>query len=102
MKPILGQKIMKELMAGTEGKTDNGLSFRVTTFVPHSHMRMQWKLPDWDNHSILQIRVIRSSNDRSVLSIHQEKLSDNHQRTQMLEHWNNAIREIESLLTKYY
>ncbi|KAA3638180.1 MAG: ATPase, partial [Bacteroidetes bacterium] len=58
----------------TEFSTPNGFTGKITVFKPYSHLRMQWRHPDWENTSTLQIRTIPNKN-KTIISFHQEKLS---------------------------
>lgn len=49
--------------------------------------------------STLQIRVIENK-DRTVISIHQEKLLNSEQRADMQKYWGNVITNIAEKLTK--
>lgn len=77
-------------------ETPNGYFGKITVFKPQSHLRMQWKHPDWDNISILQIRTIPNK-EKTVISFHQEKLSGPEQRVQMKSFWQDVLSEFENI-----
>jgi uncharacterized protein YndB with AHSA1/START domain len=70
---------------------ETGIEYRITTRREGSHMRMQWKLPGWERPSILQLRVSPASQGRTVLSVHQEKLSSQEQRERMRARWREVL-----------
>jgi hypothetical protein len=81
-----------------EGTSSTGVAYRITTFKPSSHLRMQWQWPDWPSHSILQVRLTAKDSNRTALTIHQEKLSDMEARELMRVYWRERIAEIENHL----
>ena len=80
-------------------KTKDGIEGLVRVFKPYSHVRMNWKRKNWDNTSIVQVRVI-GNQEKATISFHQEKLSDNKQREEMKLYWNEKMKEIEDELSK--
>jgi hypothetical protein len=69
------------------GQNISGIRVSTTTVQDGSHVRMRWQLPEWQTHSILQIRVIPKSETKTTLSFHQEKLPSQDDRQKMREHW---------------
>ena len=83
------------LETGMDYSTSDGVQGKIRVFTPDSHIRMTWKPHDWDNDSVLQVRVIRSE-DKTIISFHQEKLTSPEQREQMKYHWKEILEQIES------
>lgn len=81
-------------VAALEGEDANGVRVKTTTYVPESHVRMQWQRPDWIDASILQIRVTKKASSKSTLSFHQEKLPSEVARHEMRERWRNVCAAI--------
>ncbi len=79
-------------------KTQKGIEGLVKVFKPYSHIRMNWKRKNWDNTSIVQVRVI-GNQEKATISFHQEKLLDNNQREEMKLYWNEKMKEIENGLS---
>ncbi len=77
--------------------TQNGISGLVRVFKPNSHIRLNWKRPDWENTSTLQIRIIPNG-DKTTISFHQEKLLDANQRLEMKKHWNAVLDQLTAIL----
>ncbi|MBN2461268.1 MAG: SRPBCC domain-containing protein [Candidatus Cloacimonetes bacterium] len=92
-------EISSNLEVNKKYKTNTGVEGVVRILKPLSHIRLNWKKPDWNNMSTLQIRVIENK-DRTVISIHQEKLLNSEQRADMQKYWGNVITNIAEKLTK--
>ena len=72
-----------------------GIQSELRVLKKDSHLRMRWKLPGWDDFSTLQIRVNPKGGNKATLSIHQEKLSGQKAREDMLIYWKRKIDEIQ-------
>lgn len=94
----LGEHSIKTFEKGTEFETKDGKSGEIRVFKPYEHIRLTWKLKDWDRPSTLQIRAIPASSGKTTISFHQEKLSDGKMRERMREHWKGVLDKIEELL----
>lgn len=81
----------------SEFSTPNGFTGKITVLKPYSHIRMQWRHPDWDNTSTLQIRTIPNKN-KTTISFHQEKLSGPEQRKKMKNFWKNTLDKLNNFL----
>lgn len=95
---VLGDDIDPEEIQGKEGTGASGIAYKVTTFKPLSHFRLQWRLLDWPFPSILQIRVTAKDRYKTVLTIHQEKLKDSNTRELMKHYWQERMGEIQNHL----
>lgn len=78
-------------------KTEEGIEGQINLFKLHSHIRLTWKRKDWENFSMLQIRIIRAK-DKTTISFHQDKLLDEQQREEVKTYWEEKINRIEKLL----
>lgn len=96
LKIWLGE-LKEELEIKTTYKTKDGIEGLVRIFTPYSHIRMNWKMKDWENTSTVQVRII-GNHEKTTLSFHQEKLLDNKQREEMKLYWNKKMTEIENML----
>jgi uncharacterized protein YndB with AHSA1/START domain len=85
-----------EALESLEGRSASGIWVATTTYEPGSHVRMRWRLPGWQNHSILQIRITPKSATKTTLSFHQEKLPSRDERAKMQAHW----RRVSELMTE--
>jgi len=95
-----------ELILGTVGRTggfhalrgeSGGVDFETTTYRPGSHVRLRFRMPDWSESSILQIRVTAKDTGGSTLSFHHEKLPDAAARADMKDRWIAAADGIGAL-----
>ncbi|MEZ4849144.1 MAG: ATPase [Bacteroidia bacterium] len=77
--------------------TMEGIEGLVRVLKPYSHIRMNWKKPDWENMSTVQIRVMGNAH-KATIAIHQEKLLDSAQREEMKEYWQGKMEEISKQL----
>ena len=82
-----------ELEIKKECETENGTKGLVRVFKPNSHIRLNWKPKNWENMSTIQIRVI-GHQEKTTVSIHQEKLLNSEQRAEMKEYWNEIMEKI--------
>jgi hypothetical protein len=81
------------LAEGLTGVNSRGVSYKITTYRPYSHIRMQWRLPNWDEYSILQIRLNAKTDNNTTLSIHQEKLKNKNTREAMKLFWKKELEK---------
>ena len=93
---IIDPKKIRE--AERTGKT--GIQYKITTLKPCSHLRMRWRLPDWKDYSILQVRVSEKGNGKTVLIFHQEKLADSVMQKEMKRYWKEQFTKLSALLTE--
>ena len=85
--PVADVWTLVEAVASEPPVAGSGIFSTVTTHVPGSHLRMQWRLHDWEEHSILQIRVTPRGPGKTTVTFHHEKLPDAAARQQMKERW---------------
>jgi len=90
-------KLKSELEIKKEYETENGTKGLVRVFKPNSHIRLNWKPKNWENMSTIQIRVI-GNQEKTTVAIHQEKLLNSKQRSEMKEYWNKIMKKIETEL----
>ena len=82
---------------GQDFVTSNGITGKLTVWEPYSHIRMQYKRPEWENASIVQVRVMPADN-KTTVSFHQEKISDSTRRQQMKAHWAEVLDTLAAKL----
>ena len=100
LKLIVGDDPDPGRIEDLEGSSPSGTSYKMTTYKPFSHIRMQWKLPYWKSYSILQIRVTAKENSKTTLSFHQERLVDSDAREEMRRHWQETAEAMIRSLNK--
>jgi hypothetical protein len=79
------------------GQSKTGIEFTVTTFKDGSHLRMRWKKPEWQSHSILQVRLTDKSThekNKTAVTIHHEKLPDPEAREELKAYWKEQMERI--------
>lgn len=87
----------EELEVKKDYQTKDGIQGFVRVFKSYSHIRMNWKKKDWKNMSTVQVRVM-GDQEKSIISFHQEKLSNSEQREVMKEYWNSKMTRISEML----
>lgn len=94
MQIIIGDTISATNSYNQDRISEKEIQYKITTIVQNSHLRMQWRLPDWKEYSILQIRVYSTGQNKAVLAIHQEKLVNGNTRAVMKKYWQEKIDNI--------
>jgi uncharacterized protein YndB with AHSA1/START domain len=97
---LVGEAVTTGDVQQQERKSETHIRYTLATVVRHSHLRMRWQLPHWQSHSILQIRVIPTGPEKTVLAMHQEKLADESTRSVMKLYWQNKIADIAEAILK--
>lgn len=92
----LGQ-LTSEFELNQEFQTKEGIIGYVRVFKPNSHIRINWKRKNWKNLSTVQIRVI-GNEQKTTISIHQEKLHDPQQREEMKVYWGKIMDELSETI----
>lgn len=90
----LGETNWSDFEENKTYRTTEGTEGLIKVFKPMSHIRLTWKLPEWENFSTVQLRVMKVK-DKARISFHQEKLLGLEQRTEMKNHWDEVIAVIE-------
>ena len=91
---ITGENNISVIHETLSGSTKDGLEYGITTFVPPSRLRMKYKLPEWDTHSILQIRITPKTEKKSTVSFHQEKLPSRESREMLKQQWAGLLSSL--------
>ncbi len=92
-------KLNTELRLKKEFETESGITGFVRVFNPNSHIRLNWKPKTWENMSTVQIRVIGDEN-KTTIAIHQEKLLNSEQRTEMEKYWTEIMEKLTNEMNK--
>ena len=92
-------KLITELEHKKEFETKNGIKGLVRVLKTNSHIRLNWKPKTWKNMSTVQIRVIGDKN-KTTIAIHQEKLLNSKQRTEMKIYWTEIMELLTNELNK--
>lgn len=94
----LGGSAGRELARGVSFELDGGVTGKVTTFKPLSHMRLAWGPPGWPRPSILQVRALAGRAGTTV-AFHQEHLPGEAEREERRGHFVGALDAIEAQLS---
>ncbi|MCL1701276.1 SRPBCC domain-containing protein [Lysinibacillus sp. Bpr_S20] len=67
---------------------------------PLQQLRLTWQKIGWEKASTVQVRFIPSSNNKTTISFHQEKLSDENVREEMKKYWKKVLDELKERIPK--
>ncbi len=67
---------------------------------PLQQLRLTWQKIGWEKASTVQVRIIPSSNNKTTISFHQEKLSDENVREEMKKYWKKVLDELKERIPK--
>ena len=87
------------LIPGQPFTLNSGIEGEITVLKLQSHLRMKFRKKKWKNTSRLQLRVIPTGRNKTIVAFHQEKLQGPEQREQMKRHWNKVIFRLELALS---
>lgn len=93
----LGGSAGRELARGVSFALAGGVMGQVTTFKPHSHLRLSWGPPGWPRPSILQLRTL-PSRAGTTIAFHQEHLPGPDERERRRAHFAAALDAIAARL----
>ncbi|WP_144561482.1 SRPBCC family protein [Bacillus mycoides] len=65
---------------------------------PLEQIRLTWQKEEWENPSIVQVRIISKASNKTTISFHQEKLSDKNIREEMKVYWGEILDGIRDRL----
>ena len=85
------------LIKGATYQAQGGVSGEVRVVNRHENIRVTWQPKQWSQPSTIQVRVIPSGRDKTVVSFHQEKLPDAAAREQMQLHWTSVLDELQKV-----
>lgn len=83
---------------GEKYQLADGTTGEVRVFKADSHLRLTWRPKSWAKASTIQVRVI-TNGAKSVISFHQENLPNAEARKKRLAFFNNALDELENLIS---
>ena len=93
----LGEGIDFHLVKGQSYQTTDGARGEVCVVNPRENIRLTWQPPEWAQASTIQVRVIPGGREKTVISFHQEKLSNADEREKMRQRWEKALGELQAL-----
>ncbi len=104
---LMSEKAVKAYLGDVSGdvvrqhntyQTADGTTGEFRIVKPLSHLRFTWQPTDWDKPSTVQIRVISTGSDKTVISFHQENLKDAQQREAMNMRWHEVMKQLENMM----
>ena len=75
----------------------DGTRVIVRVFKPLSHLRFSWQPPGWERTSVIQVRVIPTGEEKTVIAFHQEHLPGPRERETRRAHFQSALSALESM-----
>ena len=84
-----------DLANGFAYQTHSGIRGEVRAVNPQQNIRLTWQPPGWVQSSTVQVRVIPSGQQKTVISFHQEKLLNASRREPMRQHWESVLDELQ-------
>lgn len=96
LKVWLGDALNFKPLAGYGYRTADGISGEIRTVTIGQKLRISWKRPHWRTTSVLQLYLVPTGGKTSI-RIHQEKLRDADQRTEMKQHWQAVLEKIQKI-----
>ncbi len=82
-----------------EYEMPDGTTGQVRIFKHYSHLRITWQPPEWERASTIQVRVI-PTDEKTVISFHQEHLPGPQARQDRKEFFRNVIGQLSERLAK--
>lgn len=95
----LGESMFIILEPGQNYITKLG-SGEIRVVKPLQQLRLTWQKVGWEKASTVQVRIIPSSSNKTTISFHQEKLSDQNVREEMKKYWEKVLTELKERIPK--
>jgi len=67
---------------------------------PLQQLRLTWQKIEWEKAATVQVRIISSSSNKTTISFHHEKLSDQNVREEMKIYLEKVLEEIKEKIHK--
>lgn len=75
-------------------------SGEIRVVKPLQQLRLTWKKVGWEKASTVQVRIISIESNKTIISFHQEKLSDQNVREEMKVYWEKVLEEIKERMPR--
>ena len=95
----LGESMFIILDPGQNYITKLG-SGEIRVVKPLQQLRLTWQKVGWEKASTVQVRIIPGASNKTTISFHQEKLSDQNVREEMKKYWEKVLTELKERITK--
>jgi uncharacterized protein YndB with AHSA1/START domain len=83
---------------GRAYQTSDGTTGETRSFRRDDRIRLTWQPPDWDHDSTVQVTVMPSGHDKTVIRFHQERLANAREREQQRTHWRAVMASVVAAL----
>lgn len=83
------------LQAGRAYTSAEGNAGEIRIVKPYEQLRLTWQKSGWSKPSTLQIRLLSSTDSKTTISFHQEKLDGSERLVEMKRHWEEVLAIIE-------
>jgi len=94
----LGESMSIILEPGQNYITKLG-SGEIRVVKPLQQLRLTWQKVGWEKASTVQVRIIPGASNKTTISFHQEKLSDQNVREEMKKYWEKVLTELKKRIT---
>ena len=95
----LGESMFIILEPGQNYITKLG-SGEIRVVKPLQQLRLTWQKVGWEKASTVQVRIIPGASNKTTISFHQEKLSDQNVREEMKKYWEKVLKELKGRIPK--
>ncbi|OXS68741.1 ATPase [Lysinibacillus sp. KCTC 33748] len=95
----LGESMFIILEPGQNYITKLG-SGEIRVVKPLQQLRLTWQKVGWDKASTVQVRIIPGASNKTTISFHQEKLSNQNVREEMKKYWQKVLTELKERIPK--
>ncbi|MGE8036410.1 SRPBCC family protein [Lysinibacillus sp. NPDC093692] len=95
----LGESMFIILEPGQNYITKLG-SGEIRVVKPLQQLRLTWQKVGWDKASTVQVRIIPGASNKTTISFHQEKLSNQNVREEMKQYWQKVLMELKERIPK--
>lgn len=94
----LGEGVELGRSKGDRYETADGTRGEVRSFHECDRVRLTWHPAAWDHSTTVQVAVRAVADDKTVLTFHQEWLSDATERERQRDHWRTVMANVLAAL----
>jgi uncharacterized protein YndB with AHSA1/START domain len=94
----LGEGVAIRPEPGAGYETAAGIRGETRSFRALDRIRLTWQPRDWPHETTLQLAVRATGPGKTMLRVHQERLTDAAERERQREHWQGVLAELVAAL----
>ncbi len=79
---------------GWRYRTEDGIAGEIRSYHPSAKIRLTWQPAGYADPRVLQI-ALTSNATGTAIRVHQERLADSQERSQMRDHWRRVLDDLE-------